>query len=180
MTLTAPYEDGGTQIMEHLWTLCRERMWREACRILRDPHEAEDAVMDAIERMTRHQKKLAACDDGELIALSVIYTRHTAIDIYNRRKKAPVPMEELTLTEVEPDPAEATTAGDLEDRIYRLLNEMPTAMRDVLNLHVHYSYSIGEIADALHITGGTVRTRLSRGRKWLKERLAEEGVEIYG
>ncbi len=180
MTITASYDNSTPQTLEHMWLLCRERMWREACRILHDPQEAEDAVMDAVERITRHFGKLQHLEDGELIALAVIYVRHTAIDLYNKRKKAPVPMEELTLTEVEPDPAEATVAGDLEDIIYRLLGEMPEAMRDVLNLHVHYGYSLTEIAEALHITGGTVRTRLSRGRKWLKARLAEEGVTIYG
>ena len=70
--------------------------------------------------------------------------------------------------------------GDLEELICCLLSEMPAAMRDVLNLHVHYGFSIGEIAEALGISGGTVRTRLSRGRKWLRDRLTEQGVDVYG
>ncbi len=180
MTITASYESDRGQTMEHMWNLCRERMWREAYRILRDIPEAEDAVMDAIERMTRHFGKLRNLPDEELLALSVIYTRHTAIDLYNKRKKAPVPLEELTLTEIEPDPAEKAAAVDLEERIGRLLANMPAGMREVLQLHIHYGLDTSEIAEALHIKGGTVRTRLSRGRKWLKERLAEEGVVIHG
>jgi len=78
------------------------------------------------------------------------------------------------------DPGQAAMLEDLEELIFRLLSEMPAAMRDVLNLHFHYGYSDREIAEALNLSGGTVRTRLSRGRRWLKEKLAEKGVDVYG
>ena len=169
------------QTLEHIWNLCRRCMWQEAYKILGSRADSEDAVMDAVERMAKNLPKLRHREDNELIALSIIYTRHTAIDIYNRKKSGPVPVEDLTMEEASlADPAENTVAGDLEDMVYRLLGEMPAAMRDVLNLHMHFGLSIGEIADALGISGGTVRTRLSRGRKWLRERLAEKGVDVYG
>lgn len=170
------------QTLETVWALCRERMWQTAYRILGNRADSEDAVMDATERIARNIRKFRYLEDGEVIALAVIYARHTAIDIYNRKKLSPVPVEEIM--EEEPmcgsDPAESAVLGDLEELICRLLAEMPSAMRDVLNLHVHYGFSIGEIAEALGISGGTVRTRLSRGRKWLRDRLTEQGVDVYG
>lgn len=170
------------QTMETVWELCRERMWQTAYRILGNRADSEDAVMDAVERMAKNLPRLRHLEDGELVALSVIYVRHTAIDIYNRKKKGPALVEELEWEpeEAETDPAEKAVLGDLEEMIYRLLARMPEAMRDVLSLHVHYGLSVGEIAEALGISGGTVRTRLSRGRKWLRERLAEKGVDVYG
>lgn len=167
--------------LETVWNLCRERMWREAYRILGTRADSEDAVMDAVERIARNIHKFRHLTDGELLALSAIYTRHTAIDIYNRKKTGPVPVEDVNREEtVMEDPADTTLLADLEDIICRLLGEMPAAMRDVLNLHLHYGLSIGEIAESLGISGGTVRTRLSRGRKWLKEKLAEKGVDVHG
>ena len=167
--------------LETVWNLCRDRMWREAYRILGSRADSEDAVMDAIERIARNIRKFRHLEDGEIIALSVIYTRHTAIDIYNRKKTGPVPVEDTDMEKADwDDPARRTVLEDLEELIFRLLSEMPAAMRDVLNLHFHYGYSEREIAEALHISGGTVRTRLSRGRKWLKEKLAEKGVDVYG
>lgn len=175
-------ENTAGQTLETVWELCRERMWQTAYKILGNRADSEDAVMDATERIARNIQKFRQLEDGEVIALAVIYARHTAIDIYNRKKLAPVPVEEITEEEPiqEADPAEKAVLGDLEDMICRLLSEMPSAMRDVLNLHVHYGFSIGEIAEALGIPGGTVRTRLSRGRKWLRERLTEQGVDVYG
>ena len=170
------------QTLETVWNLGRERMWQTAYRILGNRADSEDAVMDATERIARNIGKFRYLEDGEVIALAVIYTRHTAIDIYNRKKISPVPVEEITEEErgYDTDPAEKAVLGDLEDLIYRLLSEMPSAMRDVLNLHLHYGFSIWEISDALGISGGTVRTRLSRGRKWLRDRLTEQGVDVYG
>ena len=169
------------QTLESIWELCRDRMWREAYKILGSRTDSEDAVMDAIERIARNIRKFRQLENGDMIALSIIYTRHTAIDIYNRKKTGPVPVEELNMEEAAmEDPAETTILTDLENTICGLLAEMPAAMRDVLNLHLHYGLTIGEIADSLGISGGTVRTRLSRGRKWLKDRLAEKGVDVYG
>lgn len=174
--------DSMTEItLETIWELCRDRMWREAYRILGSRTDSEDAVMDAVERIARNIHKFRHLTEGELLALSAIYARHTAIDIYNRRKTGPVPVEDVNMEEsAMEDPAESAILSDLEELIFRLLGEMPAAMRDVLNLHLHFGFSIGEIADALDISGGTVRTRLSRGRKWLKEKLAEKGVDVYG
>jgi len=77
-------------------------------------------------------------------------------------------------------PEERVMLSALEKQILALLAEMPAAMRDVLNLHMHFGFSIREIADALELSGTTVRVRLSRGRKWLREKLSEKGVDLYG
>ena len=57
---------------------------------------------------------------------------------------------------------------------------MPCAMRDVLSLRITFAYSDGEIASALGVREGTVRTRLHRARAWLKEALLEKGVIVDG
>lgn len=135
--------------------------------------------MDAVVRMAKNITKLEMLENGELIALSVIYTRHTAIDIFNRNSRRPIPVEEMDdPAEEDSDPREITILGDLEDIAYRLLLEMPAGMRDVMNLSIHYGMENREIAEALRLPEGTVRTRLSRGRKWLKKKLAEKGVML--
>lgn len=154
-------------------------MWCTAYRILGNREDSEDSVMDAVVRMAKNITKLEMLENGELIALSVIYTRHTAIDIFNRNSRRPIPVEEMDdPAEEDSDPREITILGDLEDIAYRLLLEMPAGMRDVMNLSIHYGMENREIAEALRLPEGTVRTRLSRGRKWLKKKLAEKGVML--
>ena len=166
--------------IESVWELCRQRMWKEAYRILGSRQDSEDAVMDAVERMIRNLHKIRFLSEDDLLALSVIYVRHTAIDIYNRNKSAPVAMEVLPEETSTDGPEERVMLSALEKQILALLAEMPAAMRDVLNLHMHFGFSIREIADALELSGTTVRVRLSRGRKWLREKLSEKGVDLYG
>jgi RNA polymerase sigma factor (sigma-70 family) len=54
-------------------------------------------------------------------------------------------------------------------RVAAAMNTLPSAERDVLVLHVWESLSYDEIADALTIPVGTVRSRLNRGRNRLRE-----------
>lgn len=109
-------------------------------------------------------------------AMEVCPPLHTMDSINSRR---PIPVEEMDdPAEEDSDPQEITILGDLEDIAYRLLLEMPAGMRDVMNLSIHYGMENREIAEALRLPEGTVRTRLSRGRKWLKKKLTEKGVML--
>ncbi len=175
---TAP-DNMPVQTLETIWALCQDPMWKTAYRILNKREDSEDAVMDAMVRMAKNLPKLAHLPDGDIVALSVIYTRHTAIDIYNRHRRDPIPVEEMDdPADDDADPVAIHILGDLEDFVYRQLLEMPSAMRDVMNLSVHYGMTNREIAEALHLSEGTVRTRLSRGRKWLRKQLEEKGVML--
>jgi len=55
---------------------------------------------------------------------------------------------------------------------------MPPSYRDAMELLCRYDMSVEEIAAVLRIRNGTVRTRLSRGREWLRKNLREIGVDI--
>ena len=91
---------------------------------------------------------------------------------------------DLTLTEI------AAVCGVSEGHFRKLFREYsgenPAEFRQkyrvekAKQLLLLDTHSIGEIAESLGISGGTVRTRLSRGRKWLKEKLAEKGVDVHG
>lgn len=160
-----------------IWSLCQTAMWKTAWRILHDRADSEDAVMDAVERMAKNLPRLSSLPAEELISLSVIYTRHTAIDIYDRHRRDPIPVEAMEdPADPDTDPETLVMLGDTETFAYTLLCEMPDAMRDVMNLSVYYGMTNREIAQALALPEGTVRTRLSRGRAWLRQKLREKGM----
>ena len=71
-------------------------------------------------------------------------------------------------------PETIITAEDGADGLLSLIRRMPPSYRDVLLLRCRYGMNDREIADVLGVHGGTVRTRLSRARAWLKEKLAEK------
>lgn len=53
----------------------------------------------------------------------------------------------------------------LASEIWRSVLELPVKLREVLVLHAKYEMTTKEIADALGLPEGTVKTRLSRARK---------------
>ena len=57
--------------------------------------------------------------------------------------------------------------------LYEALSHLPDELRIVLVLHYLEGYAIKEIADILQLPGGTVKSRMSRGRYQLRQLLEE-------
>ena len=58
--------------------------------------------------------------------------------------------------------------------LFAAVMALPLKYRVVIHLFYYEDYSVKEIADILNISRDNVKTRLTRGRKQLKERLKEE------
>ena len=74
------------------------------------------------------------------------------------------------------------TFGNLfGDEVNRYLRELPEPFRKALLLCDLEGLSYDEIAEVLEVPIGTVRSRISRGRAFLKERLVTYAQELgYG
>lgn len=159
----------------HVWECANGTMYHAAYDVLGNRADAEDAVMDAMCRIVRNVDKFAGLPDCDIRALAAIYARRTAIDIYRKNRRKPYPMDELPEEGNFADsPETVVTAENNAERLLRLIGQMPPSYRDVLLLRVRYGMSNREISETLGIRGGTVRTRISRARTWLEEKLAEK------
>ena len=160
-----------------VWECAKDAMLREAHRILQNRADAEDAVMDAMERIVKNEDKFFSLPCNEMISLAVIYVRNTAINLYNENSRKPLPVEELPEEiDFSDSPEEKAVSRDAADRLLSLITRMPPSYRDALLLKVKYGMEISEIAAVLRLRNGTVRTRLSRAKSWLKEHM-EQGAE---
>lgn len=61
------------------------------------------------------------------------------------------------------------------DQLVQQVLCLPPMYRQVIALHYYADLSIGEVADVLSVSEGTVRTRLHRARQQLKQRMGEGG-----
>lgn len=77
-----------------------------------------------------------------------------------------------------PDPAEAMTQRQALNALQAELVELPAEMREVLLLVALDEVSYEEAAVMLSIPVGTVRSRVSRARAKLRQRLDEAGIEL--
>lgn len=67
--------------------------------------------------------------------------------------------------------------------VRELLKELPPEQQAVVGMHYYEDMPIKDIAALLHVSAGTVKTQLSRGRKRIEagvRALEQQGVKLYG
>jgi len=101
-------------------------------------------------------------------------------NLYRRRIRDRVTRGEFAL-EVLADPIDQKQDSDKRveqaldsESLQQVLNELPEEFRSVLLLFYFRELSYREIAEQLDVPIGTVMSRLSRGKKQLRERISPE------
>ena len=136
--------------------------------LLRDPHDAEDAVQDAFVRAVRHFEGFRG-GDGRAWLLSIV--RNTCYTQLGRRRSGAGIVEfeeEAHSVEEEPSRPEADLARTMAgERVREALSRLAVEFREVLVLRELEGLSYKEIAGVVGVPIGTVMSRLARGRKQL-------------
>jgi RNA polymerase sigma-70 factor (ECF subfamily) len=149
------------------WSLIRRRCRAEALRILRRPHDADDAVQEALARAWRSRH---ACRNPEApIPWCLQITRNEAIRLIGRGWPRAA-TESLDARDHEED------AGAGQERlrvllrvdIHRALENLPPHERQLIALRYLHDCSHSEIAQVLEIPEATARVRLHRVHKRLE------------
>lgn len=132
------------------------RLYGIALRILRDPHQAEDLVQDSLVDAWRDLRALRdpALFDAWVTRILVRNCQRDARMSRTRRQLAPLAIEETT------DPASEVDDRDRLDRAFRRLKP---DHRIVIVLRHYLDWEPAEIAEALGVAPGTVRSRLHYG-----------------
>jgi RNA polymerase sigma-70 factor, ECF subfamily len=141
----------------------RSLLFAIAYRMLSSAGEAEDIVQEAFVRLVPRWEKVSRYEAPEawvrLVALRLAANRHRDGNRFTQLFHR-LPAEHV------PDPADRYS-GDLEQALAGL--PMPT--RQVVVLHYVCDLSVAQVADALGIAEGTVKSRLSRARDTLSDSL---------
>jgi RNA polymerase sigma-70 factor (ECF subfamily) len=150
-----------------------------AYALLRDPALAEDATQDSFIRAFQN---IAGFRGGSFRAWILKIVTNAAYDMLRRSKRRPTqslyPEDEYG-EEVESPAwlADTTSVQDTVERsefsrdLYRLIDELPAVYRTVLTLVDLHELDYAEVADALKIPLGTVKSRLARARYRISEKL---------
>lgn len=160
---------------ERLYHRYSRAMYAAAYSILQDPHRAEDAVHQAFMQIIDHLEKINEKDCHKTKSFLVTVVKNVAIDIWRKQKRE----NSVSYDAMEPV-LHGSTAKNYETRdvIVKTINGLPENYRSVLVLKYYHGYDNEEIASILKISEDNVRQRISRGKKLLAERLAEEGIEV--
>jgi RNA polymerase sigma-70 factor (ECF subfamily) len=136
---------------------------------------ADDAADLTQEVLLRVRRGLAGYQPGSFEGWLWRITRNAFLDDVRRRKRrptAPLPDETDRVTDhSSPAPDQILAAVRLGDDIQAALLDLPYDFREAVVLCDIVGLSYEEISSAVAAPIGTVRSRIHRGRKMLKERL---------
>ena len=156
--------------LAELYLAHRERFVRLARLLVDDRPTAEDVVQDAFAGLHRHWAGLAdtAAAEGYLHRAVVNGSR----SVLRRRRTA---RAHVVPHEVAPRSAESMAMLSVEHRaVVTALGSLPRRQREVLVLRYFAEMSEAEIAAAVGVSRGTVKSTAARGVRALGERLRTE------
>ena len=157
-------EEFSAVVMEH-----SRRMYRAARAVLDSDADAEDAVGQAVLQAWQSLDKLR--DKSAVRPWLVKITVNCAYAL--RRKQGKV----VYLEDLDSEPA--AQAPPRYDSLREAVSALPPERPVVVTLFYYEDMSVEQIAKCLGVPQGTVKSRLSRARKQLKEALQEQEGE-YG
>ncbi len=149
------------------------KIYNFAYRLTGNPDDAHDLVQEVLLRVRRG---LAGYTPGSFDGWLWRITRNAFLDEVRKRKRrptAPLPDEfDRVVQASSPSPEDVLASVRLGDDIQKLLLDLPYEFREAVVLCDVVGLSYEEISKAVDAPIGTVRSRIHRGRKMLKERLA--------
>jgi len=161
-------------------------VFRIAYSILRNHHDAEDAVQECFLRVVKHQSRLHKIRNPKTWLARVAWT--TALDKRRAMPPAAASLDDSMfgepLLDKLPDPApradERIAERQMQELLQRLIPTLPDDLRQTLELSTVHELNSAEIAEVMEIPEASVRTRLFRARKLLKEKMASQLEAKHG
>jgi RNA polymerase sigma-70 factor (ECF subfamily) len=148
------------------------RLWQYARRLTGGDEAADDAVQDVWLRVLRGIGQLR--DGAKLRPWIFGIARRVLMDRLRERYGAPVEAT-VDVADLAADPPDfaASDIAVMEQQIERL----PVIDREVVALFYFDGLSLNEIADIAGVPVGTVKSRLHRARRTLRQHLVSQGVK---
>jgi RNA polymerase sigma-70 factor (ECF subfamily) len=136
------------------------------CGILRDHHQAEDALQETLVRALEH---LDGVDDNHLRGWLFTVAYHQAM-LYKRRQKRVSSVEEQSdaVSDLQPGPSLMAEMHDDAERLRELLEQLPPGQREVIRQRVYEGKRFREIAATLGCPLNTALARMHEGLKRLR------------
>jgi len=152
-------QDGDAGAMEKLVRRWQKRLWQHALRLTDDAEGAWDITQQSWFGIIKGLRKLH--DPANFKPWAYGISTNKSID-WIRKTRA---VKHISIEEIRDPPQKQTQETGLKE----LLGKLDIAKRSVLCLYYFEQLTIAEIAGALRIPKGTVKSRLHSARKELKE-----------
>lgn len=161
------------QISPHLGAAYNLASW-----LIRNKADAEDAVQEAFLRAFSALENVRG-DNAKPWLLTIVRNTCLAWRKRNRNSASTIGLEERLEepNEPSPDPEEALLISSDREQVRRALERLPPDFREAVVLRELEGLSYREMATTMGVPLGTVMSRLSRARDWLRHILSSPAKE---
>jgi RNA polymerase sigma-70 factor (ECF subfamily) len=164
-------QQGDTEAFDGLVRAHLRQARAVAARLMRHPEDADDLVQEAF---LRALEKIHTFDPSRAFGpWFVRLLTNTGLDVHRRRRVRPEGDEESEAVSSAPTPHEEAEGGEIRERFYRALADLPPRQRLVVWWFEVDGLDTAEIAAKLDVSQVTVRWHLHQGRRALRAALAD-------
>lgn len=158
-----------------LYTKHRDKMMSAAFAVLKNHHDAEEAVQNALFAIAKNINSLPDPDTRHGANYAVKAAKNHALNMAKKRKLEP-PLIEIFAADI--DIADEYISRDEARRVVEAICKMQDIYRDVLTAKYLYGMTTKEISEVYGIPHQTVKSRLSRGTKILREAFERSDEDV--
>lgn len=181
---------GEAEAQEKLVLETQNRVYYHCKKFLKNEEDALDATQDVLIAMLTHLDQLK--DPAAFWAwLNHITANRCKRMLTRELRDLPLPEDEeghslLDSIETQDDqtiPDKALDNAETQRLVLALIDALPAPQRMTVTFFYYDEMSVKDIAAAMEVSEGTVKSRLNYARKAIKEgaeKLAEEGARLYG
>lgn len=174
---------GSAEAFEQLVLKYQTAVYNLCLRMTGDPEDAADMTQESFLKAWRNLESF----QGNSAFSTWLYrlASNTCLDHLRSVKRKPqlsLVMEDedgetqaLDVPDSAPSPEEQVIALDEQSRLNDALQALDEDQRQILILRAVNGLSYTEIAEALHLKEGTVKSRLARAREQLRKKLQQNG-----
>ncbi|MEM7057914.1 MAG: RNA polymerase sigma factor [Pseudomonadota bacterium] len=162
-----------TDLIEVFWDE-RDALFRYATKILRDPQDAEDALHDCYLRLVAQPETISMIRQRRAWVFRVV--RNLCIDRLRKQRRQSDPVVQTDIAQhlhvagsQMVTPERQLESSDALKRAYASISRLPPDEAQTLSLAVVEGLSYEDIAFITDVPVGTVRSRLNRARRMLRD-----------
>ena len=143
----------------------------------RDHHLAQDQTAETFAQLVQSLPGMhGSCD--QLRAYVFATARHVQLRRFRERKNRSAPLvDDLDIADARPSPLAVAANREQLERVLDAISQLEDPLPNVLLLRFVEGCSIDEVAQALDLSLGTVKSHIHRSRARLKQLFAERECE---
>ena len=173
---------GDPAAFNQLMAMHEKRMYAVALRMFANREDAQDCLQEAMLRIYR----AIGGFKGQSSFSTWVYriTMNTCLDELRRKKNRPSTSLDNLLdqgwspSDGDNAPERRAIQSETRKTLVGAIRELPEDMRSAIVLRDVQGYSYDEIAQMLDVNVGTIKSRISRGREKLREKLSKK-AELF-